>query len=169
LEVACGGGDLLMGLERFLPDGWHLAGCDRSEQAVRFARRQAERRGSRSRFFRLDALSDELPEAHIYVSSLFMHHLSEEEAVRFLNNLTRRAGLGLIMSDLERNLRGLILARVAPRLLTRSWIVHTDSVRSVRAAFKLPELERVADNAGMKDYRLERCWPARMVLSWSRS
>src|SRR5262245_51451025 len=64
LDLASGGGDVPIGLERRAARAKldvQIEGCDISAQAVEIARQQAAARGVAVRFFRLDALNDPLP------------------------------------------------------------------------------------------------------------
>ena len=54
------------------------------------------------------------------------------------------------------------------RLLTRSRVVHTDAVRSARAAFTMEEVASMAARAGMDDAAIRKGGPYRFVLSWWR-
>ena len=92
LDVACGGGDVALALKaRALHAGLEVdvAGCDVSATAVEYARRRAGARALDVTFFQLDALADPIPPGYDLVcSSLFLHHLPEEDAVAFLANLS---------------------------------------------------------------------------------
>lgn len=172
LDVACGGGDVAVSLEtlgrrRGLP--MVVDGLDRSEVAVGLARERARRGAARGTFFTGDALGAALPDGYDFlVSSLFLHHLGEDEVVRLLASMRRAARVGLVVSDLERSVPGWLAAVAGTRLLTRSRVVHVDGALSVRAAFRVRELAGLAARAGLDGFRIRRCWPFRLVLSWRR-
>jgi len=173
LDLACGGGDVLVSLERALSRlGFEVAahGCDISPLALEAARDDARKAGSGADFSQLDVVGGELPSGHDFIlSSLFLHHLSDEDVVSLLGRMAEAAERGLLVSDLERRQGGLLLSALAPRLLSRSPVVHTDAVRSVKAAFTLEELGGLAERAGLSGFQLRRCWPFRMLLSWRRT
>jgi 2-polyprenyl-3-methyl-5-hydroxy-6-metoxy-1,4-benzoquinol methylase len=76
------GGDLLFYLARKLnfSEGISLSGCDINEKSIDFARKRAEREGAGVHFFTHDALSDTLDKEYdVILSSLFIHHLSDED------------------------------------------------------------------------------------------
>ena len=147
-----------------------IDGCDISERAIEYARERAGRSGSRARFFPFDLLNSPLPsEYDVFISSLFLHHLVEGDALALIRRMAGACRLGFLMSDLERRPAGYWLAAIAPRLLSRSVVVHADSVRSVRASFTLDELQGLLRQAGLDDYRVARCWPCRMLLSWRKN
>jgi len=75
----------------------------------------------------------------------------------------------VLVNDLVRSRRGLLLAYLAAHLLTTSDVIHVDAPRSVRAAFTLCEVRKLAHDAGLEDVAVSRRWPCRMLLVWSRS
>ncbi len=180
LDLACGGGDTVIDLALLarrskLP--LILEGCDISASAVAIARANAERRGAAARFFQADALADPLPSGpdgaapagyDVVITSLFLHHLGDHDAEVLLALMARRARHLVLVNDLIRSPLGYGLAWAGTRLLSRSWIVHTDGPLSVQGAFQPAEVAAVADRAGLSGARIQRCWPERYLLSWSR-
>ena len=172
LDVACGGGDVAVALaQRGRRRGLALTvdGLDRSDVAIAGARNRAKMAEVDGQFVTGDALEDRLPAGYDFlVTSLFLHHLKEADVVRLLAGMRRAARIGVVACDLERTLPGLVAAAAGTRLLTRSRIVHVDGVLSVRAAFRVRELRRLADAAGLTGATIRRSWPFRLVLSWWR-
>lgn len=169
LDVATGSGDvcraLVLGLRR---RGYDCAVrlIDKSPLALEQAAARFQAVGLAVQTEVRDALSGDLPEADIVVSTLFMHHLTEDEARGLLADMghaTRRLAL---VSDLRRSTFGTLLATVVPRVMTRSHVVHTDAVLSARAAFTVDELRACADDSGMHGARVRPVWPGRMLLAW---
>jgi 2-polyprenyl-3-methyl-5-hydroxy-6-metoxy-1,4-benzoquinol methylase len=173
LDVATGGGDVPIRL-------WHqarhtglqltIAGCDRSPVAVDYARRRAQACQADVHFFEWDVLQDALPGHYdIVTSSLFLHHLAEEQAVELLQVMARAAQRLLLINDLVRSWGGYLLAYVGTRLLSASDVVHTDGPRSVEGAFTVTELLALARRAGLDEARVTRHWPCRMLLEWEHA
>src|SRR5262249_54008542 len=136
---------------------------------VQFAGAQAAACGLPVRFFTLDALSDEIPAGFdAIVSSLFLHHLDEHQAVGLLNRIKGAAGALIMINDLLPGPIDYTLAWVGCRLLSRSPVVHHDGPVSVRAAFTAREVRDLASQAGLEGAKLTRHWPGRFLLSWSR-
>jgi hypothetical protein len=120
-------------------------------------------------FFVHDALHGEPPAGYdAAVTSLFLHHLSEEEAVTFLRRLATSAGRLMLVNDLARGWAGLALAHVATRLLSASSVVHADGPRSVESAFTPAEALALAERAGLGGATVGRHWPCRYLLTWRR-
>jgi SAM-dependent methyltransferase len=181
LDLACGGGDTaidlaLMARRRGLE--LIVEGCDLNPEAVAIASANARRRGAPLRFFAADALADPWPEGpggaaaegyDVVLCSLFLHHLDDEDALRLLTLMARRARRLVLVNDLIRSPLGYGLAWVGTRLLSRSPVVPTDGPLSVRGAFQLAEVAAMAERAGLAGAELRRCWPERYLLSWRRN
>lgn len=172
LDVATGGGDLPIGLwkrARRCGVPLEIHACDASPHALDYARQNAAQAGANVTFLLLDALRDEFPPDYdIVVSSLFLHHLDEPDAVLLLKKMAGAARHCVLVNDLRRDGLGLLLACAGSRLLTTSDVVHTDAVRSVRAAFAPAEVDALAVRAGLKGVRVEDRWPRRFLLTWRR-
>jgi len=172
LDVATGAGDFPVKLaQRAGRLGLPIQadGCDVSEQAVEIAKRRAEREQAQVRFFNLNVTQDPFPNQYdVIVSSLFLHHLSEDDAVRFMQKAKEATRKVLILSDLIRSSRGLFLAFAASRLFTRSSVIHFDAPQSVRAAYTLDEIRRLADWAGLHEAKIKRVWPCRFLIVWKK-
>jgi 2-polyprenyl-3-methyl-5-hydroxy-6-metoxy-1,4-benzoquinol methylase len=172
LDVATGGGDILLGLSqraRRADLAFDFAGCDISPRALEFAREQADRHKINISFITLDVLRDPLPRDYdVVMSSLFLHHLTDEQAVSLLRRMADACREMVVISDLRRSRRGLWLAYAASRFLTRSPVVHADGPQSVLNAFTSSEVRRLADQAGLARAQIKDCWPQRFLLRWRK-
>ena len=173
LDLATGGGDVPIRLwQRAKRAGLPLTidGCDISAVAVEHATREAERRGAAVRYFVADALTDPPPDGYdALVCSLFLHHLTDEQAVGLLRRMAAAARRLVLVNDLVRSRTGLWLARIGTRLLSRSPVVHVDGPRSVEGAYTIAEARSLAERAGLHGATVERRLPCRFLLSWVRS
>ena len=171
LDLACGGGDVAVGLEAHAKRRGvevQIIGCDASPVAVARASERAAEVGSAARFLRLDVLRDELPDdADVVCSTLFLHHLDEAHAIGLLGRMAAAARRMLVVQDLARSRIGYSLAYVGLHLLTRSDVARTDGPLSVRAAFTPSEAVALARHAGLAA-NVRRCWPRRYSLTWVR-
>src|SRR5438270_878835 len=105
--------------------------------------------GAEVRFFQADVLREPLPSGYdAVISSLFLHHLTEEQAVALLRRMGA-AGRIVLVNDLVRSRPGYLLAWLGTRLLSRSEVVHFDGQRSVEGAFTPVEARRLAEAAGL--------------------
>ena len=174
LDVACGAGDMVLALalkarRQNLP--WSFEGCDFNSQAVAYAQNRAAETGVTSvNFFVLDVLRDSIPARFdIVINSLFLHHLTEEQVLRFFKTLARSQAKHFIISDLRRSIRGWLLAFLGSRLLTRSHVVHVDALLSVEAAWTPEEITALAHAAGIQSAKINFVWPMRYLLTWQNS
>tara|TARA_R110000782_G_scaffold54637_8_gene115489 strand:- start:28645 stop:29385 length:741 start_codon:yes stop_codon:yes gene_type:complete len=171
LDVASGSGDIAVSVaSRAAAEGIgvELIFADRSPLAVGAACGRARDRGVVARGVVVDALAGELPASDLAICSLFLHHLTEEGAVCLLANIRASGAVCVSVSDLRRCAVGTALARLVPRLVTRSRVVHTDAVLSARAAWNRRELAGLAERAGMSGSRVRPSFPCRMTLVWRR-
>jgi len=173
LDIATGAGDVPIALwRRAMRAGLTLdiCGIDFSARSIDFARQQAASANAPIRFECRNALTDDLPtHFDVVMCSLFLHHLTNEDAVELLHRMVGAARRMVLVNDLRRCTYGLTLAYVASRLLTRCAVVHVDAVKSVRAAFTENELAHTALAAGLSGAKVNRRWPARMLLQWRRA
>jgi 2-polyprenyl-3-methyl-5-hydroxy-6-metoxy-1,4-benzoquinol methylase len=169
LDVATGAGDVPLTLWRKAKRAGlklELAGVDISQRAVDFARSRARAVAAEIQFDQQDVLAGPLPEGYdVVMCSLFLHHLESDDARRLIHHMASAAKQMVLISDLRRSTEGWYLAFVASRVLTRSEVVHVDAVRSVEAAFTMPELRDLAATASLADVNVAPRWPYRMLLT----
>ena len=175
LDVATGGGDLLIALGRAgfgVGAGGRLVAVDVSPTALAIAQRNAGDGGIEAEWVCADVLGGPLPlgdgAVDVAVCSLFLHHLDTAGVVHVLAEMARVSRVGVVVSDLVRSRAGLVMAAVASRVVTRSPVVHVDAVKSVRAAWSTDELAGLARQAGLAGANVTRVWPERMILAWRR-
>lgn len=172
LDLACGGGDLAIGLAlRAQRAGKRLTvhGCDISPTALAFAAQHARRHGVPVHFYQHDALTGDLPDSYdVVVTSLFLHHLEQQDAASLLARCGSAVQGLLVVTDLNRSLTGLALAWLGTHLLSRSPVVHVDGMRSVRAAFTRAEAGELVMRAGLVAPKFHTTlmsqWPCRWRL-----
>ncbi|MDC0307663.1 MAG: methyltransferase domain-containing protein [Planctomycetaceae bacterium] len=174
LDLACGGGDVTRGLalkaqSSSLPVTIH--GADISETALEYAREESQTAGlDQLEFHQLNILEGDLPTDYdILYSSLFLHHLTEDEAEHFLQKQAQATRHSVLVNDLRRSQWGYIMATIGCHLLSRSPIVHFDGPQSVKAAFRIEEVKRLAEQAGLHSPKFTMHWPQRFLMEWSRS
>ena len=172
LDVACGGGDVMLDVARRARSAdvpLEVHGCDVSPVALGHARGEAVRWGLIANFIERDVLSEGLPEGYDLVcSSLFHHHLSDADAVNLLRGMAA-AGDCVLVQDLLRSTVGYMLAWTGLRILSRSRVAHVDGPLSVRAAFNLSEVRSMAEEAGLAKAVIRRGWPERFILRWNEA
>ncbi|MEI6232866.1 MAG: methyltransferase domain-containing protein [Planctomycetota bacterium] len=173
LDIATGAGDIPISLCKMAETRGvklEIHACDISPRALEFARARASASKASVHFFSHNALLDSIPAGYdVITSSLFFHHLETAQAGDLLTQMGRSTRCGLVVNDLERSQVGWVLANVATRLLSSSPVVHVDGPLSVRAAFSLSEIGIMAKQAGLDNFKLQRRFPCRFVLSWFKN
>ncbi len=173
VDVACGGGDVTIDLARRLGHATHghrvrVVGIDFSPRAVQWARENAAGHGVDAEFEVRDVLADGCPPCDVAVSSLFLHHLDDDDACTLLRGLAAAARLGFVVSDLVRSRIGLGLAVLGTTFLSTSRVARVDGPLSVRAARTPAEYRALCDAAGLEGATVVRGWPERVVIHWRR-
>ena len=172
LDLATGSGDLPVRLAcraRRAKVNLALAGCDVSPIAVDIAKQHAQKNGVKIEFFQRDVVLEELPNGYdVVITSLFLHHLTEPDAIQLLRRMAKSAERLVLVNDLNRSRLNLGLVMMASRLLSRSFVVHHDGPASVRAAFTSAEAHQLATQAGLMNAEVVSQIPCRWLLSWRK-
>jgi 2-polyprenyl-3-methyl-5-hydroxy-6-metoxy-1,4-benzoquinol methylase len=172
LDVACGSGTVLSDLHRRAARSGvvlRLAGCDKSTTALATAYDCASEAGADIELDQIDVTRQPFAARYDFVMcSLFLHHLSDADAVAVLGRMAASARLALIVTDLRRTRLGYALAWTGTRLLSRSPVARIDGPRSVCRAFTSGEVTQLAAAAGLAGATIRPCWPQRFMLVWWR-
>ncbi len=176
LDIGCGAGDVtssvMTRLRRYY-SSVDMLGVDISQTAINSATGKhafTEVAGSALRFQQHDVFAslESLGRFDVVYCNLFLHHFSEELGWQLLKKMESLATQCVVVDDLVRSRTGYWLAQIGCRLLSRSEIVHFDGPQSVRAAYSIEEVSRLASNAGFSNFEISRHWPQRFQLVWSR-
>ena len=169
-DVGCGDGYLLRQLSaKATAAGFDVQwiGYDFSDTACILAAQKADAAGAEIRFEQLDILASEIPEkVDVVLNSLFLHHFEADDVETILKKFRDATTQAFIVEDLRRTVLGYCLAWSCGRLLTRSPIVHFDSVVSVEGAFSICELRAILASAGIEHTDICKRWPERFVLTY---
>jgi 2-polyprenyl-3-methyl-5-hydroxy-6-metoxy-1,4-benzoquinol methylase len=170
LDVACGGGDVLLTLWRAARRAGlrvEFAGCDLSATAVAYAKQEAVRAGANIEFFTNRVPQDPLPDHYdLIMSTLFLHHLDEDAAISFLRDAAAKARDRVVIQDLVRSRLSYWFARLGTGVLLLSDICREDGRTSVEGAFNSAEARQLADKAGLDRAEVVRRFPFRYLIRW---
>jgi ubiquinone/menaquinone biosynthesis C-methylase UbiE len=168
-------------IERFLPQGSNLlmldvaaGGCDVSDallerrscriigldlnlQGLRLAQRVVPIAGDALKLPFRDAAFD------VVMTSLFFHHLSNDDCVRVLAEMWRVSRGRVLVNDLHRHAVAYYSFRLLATLFSKSPMVQHDGPVSVRRALRPKELLGIAERADIPA-RVYRSFPYRLVL-----
>ncbi len=171
LDIGCGAGDMLRRIERWARKrgiAVQLTGIDLNPHATRAAQ-EFTHTDSPIQWVTGDVLAYSEP-VDIVISSLFMHHLSEIDIVRFIAWMEVTARLGWFISDLTREQipYKFIGAFTAAARLHR--FVRYDAPVSIRRSFREADWTRMLAASGMAvdQTELTRWTPARLCVGRTR-
>jgi len=105
----------------------------------------------------------------VAISSTFLHHVDEGDAVVTLTEMARVSDLGIIVSDLRRELWGYVAAwTLANTVWRRHRYTRHDATASMHGAFSLEEASALAQRAGLAAVVEPQLW-FRWALRWRRA
>jgi SAM-dependent methyltransferase len=174
VDVGSGGGDMLRRIEswaRHRDIAVRLTGIDLNPHASRAAR-EFTGPSSRIQWVASDAFSYRPSRpVDIILSSIFTHHLTDVELVRFLQWMEQTAVRGWFINDLARDRRSYILFRLLARLMRWHRFVQHDGPVSIQRSFTAEDWRRYLDQAGLADLpiRIFKIRPGRLCVSRVKS
>lgn len=168
LDVASGASDIPQAITLWAQkNGFRVqvTALDINPQAMAFAKSQTSGRPGilfvQGSVFNLPFL----PESFDYViSSMFFHHLADEEAVCVLKIFDRFARRGILVNDLTRNLRAYLWIHLFARL-SKNEMIRNDAPLSVLRGYKKIEAEKLIQNSGLSYLRYHRHWAHRFAIA----
>ena len=167
VDVGFGGGDMLRRIARWATRrgiAVQLTGIDLNPHAARAAREFTSANVAID-WITGDAFSYTEP-ADVILSSLFTHHLSEPDIVRFLAWMDSVARRGWFINDLVREKTPLQLFTVLSRLARWHRFVRHDGPVSFRRSFREDDWRRMISAAGipLTSITLQRWTPGRLCV-----
>jgi len=167
VDVACGHGDFLLKVRRWVRKTGktaRLTGIDRHPWSVRAAR-EATPAADWITFVEADVFAwrpDEPPD--FIVSSQFLHHLTDAQAIAFLRWQDRTARRGWLVADLIRNRFAYYGFPLLAHAARWHWLVRSDGQISIGRSWRPAELAALAASAGVAA-TVRTHGPFRMTLS----
>jgi SAM-dependent methyltransferase len=170
LDIGCGYGDGLRRVERWarrrrIPV--ELVGLDLNPDATALAE-EATAASSRIQWVTANVLSYTPPQApHLIISSLFTHHLNEEQIVQFLRWMEDHARLGWFINDLSRAPIPYHFFRAFARVARLHHFVRNDGPVSIARSFIAGEWRTMCGAAelDMESIEIRPFKPARLCVS----
>ncbi len=115
--------------------------------------------------FPIDRLYD------VIISSLFTHHLTNDEIIHFIRWMNDHAKIGWFINDLHRHCLPYLFIKSAVRLFSRNRLIRHDAPVSVARSFTRQDWLKITQQAGLKPEKLYIRWhfPFRYSVSYSFS
>lgn len=170
VDVGSGGGDMLRRIEQWARQrrfAVHLTGIDANPHATRAAREFALP-SSRIQWVTANALSWRPSRPiDIVLSSLFTHHLSDDEIVEFLHWMEQSARVGWFINDLSRGRLSYYGFKLLARLKHWHRFVQHDGPVSIQRSFRREDWRRYIAAAGLdaKSVRIQPAFPGRLCVA----
>lgn len=101
--------------------------------------------------------------------SLFTHHLLNEQVVQVLREMSRVAKRRIFVIDLHRHPVAYFLYTTLGKIVLHNRLLRHDGALSILRSFKSDELLELAQRASLRDIKVERHFPYRLVLSAAAS
>jgi SAM-dependent methyltransferase len=170
LDVGCGYGDMLRKIEqwadrRAVPV--ELSGLDLNPDSTAIAK-EASPASSRIQWVNSDVFqyAPSRP-AHLVISSLFTHHLSDDDLIRFLRWMEEHAALGWFINDLSRAPISYYFFRAFSKLAGLHRFVQHDGPVSIARSFVPEDWRSMCAAAGLRasDIDIRSHKPARLCVS----
>jgi SAM-dependent methyltransferase len=170
VDVGCGYGDALRRIERWCAAhhiSVELTGCDLNPDIVAIAA-EATPNASRIEWIVADVFSLRTRRPiDLIVSSLFTHHLTDQQIVRFLVWMESNARLGWFINDLSRASIPYRLLKAFSGLAGLHPFVQHDGPVSIARSFVADDWRRICQSARLRDQdiTIESFKPARLCVS----
>ncbi|MBV9210496.1 MAG: methyltransferase domain-containing protein [Acidobacteria bacterium] len=103
------------------------------------------------------------------ICSLFTHHFKDAGVVGVLRELSRVARRRLFVIDLHRHPLAYLFYTTFGKLFLHNRLILEDGALSILRSFRPDELQQLGRQAQLKDVRVERRFPFRLVLSGKKS
>src|SRR5258706_1055738 len=165
LDVGAGSGELLKAVKKWVPgrDAF-LVGAELSRAAALSIKENSV--DGEITVVQCNALK--LPfddDSFDYIfSPLFLHHLTDEQAIEFLNEISRVASRGFFVIDLRRSAVAYYFYKLVGGLFLQRF-TREDGALSILKSFRPRELQSLADKAGLQEIGVRRSAAYRLVLS----
>jgi SAM-dependent methyltransferase len=173
LDVGCGYGDGLRRVARWASAGGlkvELTGLDINADTVAIAAEIPT--ASRMKWVCADVFAYQPPAwPHYIVSSLFTHHLTDAEVIRFLAWMESHATAGWFINDLSRAAVPYHLLRIFSRLVRLHPFVQHDGPVSFARSFVAEDWRELCAAAGLTthDVSIRSYRPARLCVARTKS
>ena len=165
LDTGCGGGDTLIKVAAVATKKGYtikMKGFDANPFIVDYAQNRTKENGNikievgdvfDNKFF---------SESYDFVSAnIFLHHFSEEEIIRFIQQAISKTNQAIIICDLHRNPIAYYAFIAITILFGANHITRNDGKISILKGFRKTEWKAILEKAGVKNYEIKWKWAFR--------
>ena len=167
-DLGCGSGDMLKRIRKWSKkNGYHpeLTGIDANPHIVAYAKVNTPPE-CEIEYKTLDIFSEDFKRKKfdIVTATLFFHHFTDEQLIRFFQQLKGQVKIGIIINDIHRHWLAYYSIKLLTAIFSKSSMVKNDGPLSVLRAFKKQELINILEKAGLKFYTIKWMWAFRWQI-----
>jgi 2-polyprenyl-3-methyl-5-hydroxy-6-metoxy-1,4-benzoquinol methylase len=104
-------------------------------------------------------------EFDVAMGAMFLHHFAAPKAIAIVRSMQRVSRGGILINDLHRHQLAYFGIYSLTRIFRASEMMQNDGPVSVLRGFRAPELQAIAEAAGLPQFSLKWYWPFRWLLS----
>ena len=165
VDLGCGNGDMLRAVAKFgRKHNWQfeLIGIDANEFTVNYARSQSTA-FPEIKYLHQDIFADAFDNLSydIVLSTLFLHHFTDEEILLLLEKISKKATIGLIINDLHRSPIAYFLFQFLRPFITK--MAKEDGLTSILRGFKKSELQQFSKKLAFNNSSIQWRWAFRFL------
>ena len=166
-EIGCGGGDNLKVIDKWCKKNKieaNITGIDINKDCIEYAIENCKNTREPKFIISDYKLATFHQKPDIIFSSLFCHHLSDEQFIEMLQWSKQNSTTGFFINDLHRHFLAYYSIKLLTGLFSKSYLVKNDAPLSVRRGFKKIELQKLLEKAGIKNYSISWKWAFRWLV-----
>ena len=165
IDVGCGNGSILKEIAdygREKSEKFDLLGIDANTNAMEIAEKNLSAYPEVS-FRGMDVFSEEFKaqKADIILCTLTLHHFSNEQILELMEIFTQKAGLGVVINDLQRSIAAYYLFQAFCAAFGIREINRKDGLTSILRSFKKEELENFGKKLKVSQQEINSKWAFR--------
>jgi 2-polyprenyl-3-methyl-5-hydroxy-6-metoxy-1,4-benzoquinol methylase len=168
-EIGCGGGDNLKAIYNWCNNKnipVKLIGIDINADCISYAKENCSNIsdiGFITSDYRIARFGETKPD--IIFSSLFTHHLNDEEFVEMLHWSGENSQLGFFINDLHRHFLAYYSIKILTAVFSKSYLVKNDAPLSVLRGFRKQEIKRLLKSGDIPNHAIEWKWAFRWLIT----
>lgn len=164
VDLGCGNGDMLRLIARYgrqINRPFKLIGIDANAFTVQYAEELSQKYPEITYMHTTVPSTDftDLP-CDIILSTLFLHHFSDEEGIDLLSQAYEKAKIGMVINDLHRSMWAYRLFQLLTLFIPNP-MVRKDGLTSILRGFKRREFDAFEQKLGLKNSQIRWKWAFR--------
>ncbi len=172
-DLGCGGGEMLRVIDMWAKKNarrFNLIGVDANPYIIDYAKKNLKDL-PHLQFQVMDIFSEEFSNQRfdIVLGTLFYHHFSDAQLIKFFKQLKNQVNLGFIINDIHRHWLAYHSIKLLTHFFSKSSMVKYDAPLSVRRAFKKDDLRKILVAAHVDHFTINWKWAFRWQVIAKRS